>query len=201
MCFFFGILFEKQYPCRAYRFILIDMKKILIATILFMSVYTSTAQTDPFVENVKHYLTINGTQQQYEGAIDGMFVMLKKQFKDYKIPEAAWKELQSNKKAQVEDVKAVLVSAYKAYFTLNDIKKMTVFYESAAAKQMLADASKLTTTQRQQIGNFYDSETGQKMIASKDGLAKIEGEISMQWSGELYKNVLRKLAEKGYSLN
>ena len=55
--------------------------------------------------------------------------------------------------------------------------------------------------QRQQIGNFYDSETGQKMIASKDGLAKIEGEISMQWSGELYKNVLRKLAEKGYSLN
>ncbi|WP_040560030.1 DUF2059 domain-containing protein [Kordia algicida OT-1] len=177
------------------------MKKILIAAILFVSVYTSTAQTDPYVDNVKHYLTINGTQQQYEGAIDAMFDMLKKQFKSYDIPETVWKELQSDKKAQVEDVKAILVSAYKAYFTLNDIKKMTVFYESAAAKQMLADASKLTSKQREQIGNFYDSETGQKMIASKDGLAEIEGEISMQWSGELYKNVLRKLAEKGYSLN
>ena len=39
------------------------------------------------------------------------------------------------------------------------------------------------------------------MISSKDGLAKIEGEISMQWSGALYKNVINKLAEKGYSLN
>ena len=78
---------------------------------------------------------------------------------------------------------------------------MTAFYESAAAKQMLTDTTKLTAVQRQQIGNFYDSETGQKMISSKDGLAKIEGEISMQWSGALYKNVINKLAEKGYSLN
>ncbi|WP_420574622.1 DUF2059 domain-containing protein [Kordia sp.] len=177
------------------------MKKILIAALLFFSAQTTFSQTDPYIENVKHYLSINGTQQQYEDAIDAMFVMLKKQFKDYKISENVWKELENTKKEQVESVKAILVSAYKAYFTLNDIKKMTVFYESAAAKQMLADASKLTTTQRQQIGNFYDSETGQKMIASKDGLAKIEGEISMQWSGDLYKSIINKLAEKGYSLN
>jgi hypothetical protein len=39
------------------------------------------------------------------------------------------------------------------------------------------------------------------MIDSREGLAKIEGEISQQWSGELYKNVLAKLAAKGYSLD
>ncbi|MBC8755914.1 hypothetical protein H2O64_14645 [Kordia sp. YSTF-M3] len=177
------------------------MKKLLIAVLLFVCVQTSFAQTDPYIENVKHYLTINGTQEQYEGAVDAMFVMLKKQFKDYKVSDAIWKELESAKKPQVEEVKAVLVSAYKAYFTMNDIKNMTVFYESTAAKLMLADPSKLTATHRQQIGNFYDSETGQKMIVSKDGLAKIEGEISMQWSGEFYKSVIHKLAEKGYSLN
>ena len=177
------------------------MKKLFIAVLFLCSLQTSFAQTDPYIENVKHYLTINGTQQQYEGAIEGMFTMLRKQFKDYKIPEAVWKELESVKGKQVDDVKAILVSAYKAYFTLNDIKTMTAFYESAAAKQMLTDTTKLTAVQRQQIGNFYDSETGQKMISSKDGLAKIEGEISMQWSGALYKNVINKLAEKGYSLN
>jgi hypothetical protein len=176
------------------------MKKLLIAVLLLICVQTSFAQTDTYIENVKHYLTINGTQEQYEGAIDGMFMMLKKQFKQYKVSESDWKELQSNKKKQVDDVKAILVSAYKAYFTMNDIKNMTVFYQSAAAKQMLTDTSKLTAVQRQQIGNFYDSETGHKMSASKDGLAKIEGEISMQWSGELYKSVINKLAEKGYSL-
>lgn len=177
------------------------MKKLFIAVLFICGFQHAIAQADPYVENVKHYLSINGTQQQYEGAIDGMFTMLKKQFKDYKIPETVWKELEGIKGKQVEEVKAILVSAYKAYFTLNDIKQMTVFYESAAAKQMLTDATKLTDIQRQQIGNFYDSKTGQKMIASKDGLAKIEGEISMQWSGELYKSVINKLAEKGYSLN
>jgi hypothetical protein len=177
------------------------MKKILIVTILFICAQTSIAQTTPYIDSVKHYLTINGTQEQYEGAIDSMFDMLKNRFKDYKISEAIWKELENDKKKYVDDVKSVLVSAYKAYFTLNDIKNMIVFYESTAVKQMRADKTKLTDTQRQQIMNFYDSETGSKMIASREGLAKIEGEISQQWSGDLYKSVLNKLAEKGYSLN
>lgn len=165
-----------------------------------LSLQFSFAQTS-YIDNVKHYLSINGTQQQYEGAIDGMFEMLRKQFKDYKIPEAIWKELEGVKGKQVDDIKLILVSAYKAYFSLKDIKEMIVFYESGAAKQMLKDAAKLTDVQHQQIGNFYDSAVGQKMIASKDGLAKLEGEISMQWSGELYKNIIGKLAEKGYSLH
>ena len=177
------------------------MKKLIITALLMLGLQFSFAQTDPYIDTVKHYLSINGTQQQYEGAIDSMFEMLRKQFKDYKIPEAVWKELEGVKGKQVEEIKSILVSAYKAYFSSNDIKNMTVFYESAAAKQMLQDATKLTDVQRQQIGNFYDSATGQKMIASRDGLAKLEGEISMQWSGELYKSVLSKLAEKGYSLN
>jgi hypothetical protein len=177
------------------------MKKLLSAFLFLVIAQVSFAQNDAYRENVKHYLTINGTQQQYEGAIDGMFVMLKKRFEAYKIPEAVWKELESDKGNQVEQVKAALVNAYKAYFSMEDIKKMIAFYESDAAKQMLADSSKLTDVQRQQIGTFYSSETGQKMIASKDGLAKVEGEISMQWSGEMYKNVIYKLAEKGYSID
>ena len=177
------------------------MRTFFIAVLFVCAVQQITAQTDTYVENVKHYLTINGTQQQYESAIDAMYVMLKKQFKEYKIPNTIWEELESKKAQQVDDVKAVLVSAYKAYFTGKDIQNMIVFYESAAGKQLVADASRLTPVQRAQIGNFYDSETGQKMIASRDGLAQIEGEISIQWSGELYKSVLNKLAEKGYSLN
>lgn len=92
------------------------MKKLLIAVLFLVCVQASFAQTDSYIENVKHYLIINGTQEQYEGAIDGMFMMLKKQFKQYKVSEADWKELQSNKKQQVDDVKAILVSAYKALF-------------------------------------------------------------------------------------
>lgn len=178
----------------------IYMKKIFIVAILLTCVQTTVAQT-PYIDSVKQYLTINGTQQQYEGAIDAMFSMLKNRFKEYKISETIWTALENDKQKYVEDIKSVLVSAYKAYFTLNDIKNMTVFYESTAVKQMRSDKTKLTDTQRQQIMNFYDSETGLKMIASRDGLAKIEGEISQQWSGDLYKSVLSKLAEKGYSLN
>ncbi|MCH2195737.1 hypothetical protein [Kordia sp.] len=177
------------------------MKKLLIITLLFICGQTSKAQTDPYIDTVKHYLTINGTLEQYEGAIDAMFDILKKRFKEYNIPEAIWNELEGNKKKHVDDVKSILVSAFKAYFSLNDIKNMIVFYESGALKQMQTDKTKLTDTQRQQILNFYDSETGLKMIASRDGLAKLEGEISQQWSGDLYKSVLSKLAEKGYCLN
>ncbi|AXG72451.1 hypothetical protein KORDIASMS9_04725 [Kordia sp. SMS9] len=177
------------------------MKKIMTAAFLFVGIHMAFAQNDPYIESVKKYLTINGTQQQYEGAIDGMFEMLKKRFKDYTISEAIWTELESEKQKHVEEVKSILVSAYKAYFTLNDIKNMTAFYESDAVKQMLADKTKLTDTQRQQIVNFYNSDTGLKMIDSREGLAKIEGEISQQWSGELYKSVINKLAAKGYSLN
>lgn len=177
------------------------MKKLLLIATLFICVKISTAQTDPYIENVKHYLTINGTQTQYEGAIDAMFVMLKKRFKDYKIPEKIWQELESKKEKNIDDIKSILVSAYRAYFSLDDIKNMIVFYESTAVKQMLADKTKLTDTQRQQIVNFYNSDTGLKMIDSREGLAKIEGEISQQWSGELYKSVVNALAVKGYSLN
>ncbi|PTX61041.1 hypothetical protein C8N46_105197 [Kordia periserrulae] len=177
------------------------MKKILTIVFLFVGIHFTVAQSDPYIDSVKHYLTINGTQTQYENAIDAMFVMLKKRFKAYGISEAIWTELESEKATHVEDIKSILVSAYKAYFTLNDIKNMTAFYESTAVKQMRADKTKLTDTQRQQIVNFYNSDTGLKMIDSREGLAKIEGEISQQWSGELYKNVLAKLAAKGYSLD
>ncbi|MEM6718660.1 MAG: hypothetical protein AAF611_05080 [Bacteroidota bacterium] len=177
------------------------MKKLLLIATLFICGQVSMAQTDPYIDSVKQYLTINGTQEQYEGAIDMMFDMLKKRFKDYKIPNAIWTALESDKLKHIEEVKSILVSAYRAYFTLNDIKNMTVFYESEALQQMLADKTKLTETQRQQITNFYNSETGLKMIESRDGLAKIEGEISQRWSGDLYKSVINKLAEKGYSLN
>lgn len=177
------------------------MKKLLIITLLFIYGQTSIAQTDSYVDSVKRYLTINGTQEQYEGAIDAMFDMLKSRFKNYKIPTTIWTALESDKLKHVEDVKSILVSAYKAYFTESDVKKMTAFYETDAVKQMRVDKTKLTDTQRQQIVDFYNSDTGLKMIESREGLAKIEGEISQQWSGELYKSVLNKLAEKGYSLN
>jgi len=178
------------------------MKKLAILFLAFVSVVTMQAQdTEAYTKEVKHYLSINGTEQQYEGALDGMFEMLRKRFANSDVPASVWAELEAEKQWQVDDLKDRLVNAYKAYFTLNEIKQMVIFYESGAGKQMLTDATKLNETQRQQIGNFYSSDVGEKIVASKNHLAKVEGEISMIWSGELYKAVLKKLSDKGYKLN
>lgn len=178
------------------------MKKLKILFLALLGMMTMQAQdADSYTKEVKHYLSINGTEQQYEGAVDGMFEMLKKRFENSKVPAEVWAELEAEKQWKVDDLKDRLVNAYKAYFTLDDIKKMVIFYESGAGKQMLSDATKLNETQRQQIGNFYASEVGEKIVASKDHLAKIEGEISMMWSGELFREVLKKLADKGYLPN
>ncbi len=159
-----------------------------------------TQSGDPYVDDVKHYLTINGMEAQYSVAIDQMFVMLKQQYKDAGVLEETWAELEAKKPDALEDVKGMMVSAYRGYFDREDIQNLIVFFESEATKQRAADPTQLTEAQKEYLSNFFNSKTGAKLIASQESLTNMVGEISQVWSGTMYQNMVNALKERGYVL-
>ncbi len=175
------------------------MKVFAVVFALFTTSFL-IAQTDPFVEDTKHYLAINGTEAHYSEAVDQMFELLRKQYATNKVPESVWEELQKEKPGALEDLKSMMVSAYRAYFSHDDIKKIIEVFESPAGRQTVKDATKLTEDQKVYINNFYNSDTGQKVIAAQEDLNRVALEISEVWSGSLYKSMVAKLKRKGYEM-
>ncbi|MFD0860721.1 DUF2059 domain-containing protein [Sungkyunkwania multivorans] len=161
----------------------------------------SFAQTNSssFVDNTLHYLRVNGTQELYEDAVDQLFVLLKQQYASQNVPESVWTELKESKTKSVNDLKAIMVSAYRAHFNNEDIKNMIAFYESDAGQQLKADRSKLTDEQRREVGVFYKTVAGQKIIDTQAELTKIVGQISQDWSSALYREMTGRLKEKGFT--
>ena len=146
------------------------MKKTLTLFGLLLSMIAFSQSGDPYVDDVKYYLAVNGMEAQYSNAIDQMFVMLKEQYKDKGVLEETWQELEAKKTDALEDVKGMMVSAYRGYFTHTDIKNLIAFFESDAQRQRVADPSQLTQAHKEYLAAFFNSKTGEKLIASQESL-------------------------------
>jgi len=175
------------------------MKKI-ITIICFLIVGTSSfAQVDAYSEDVKKCIKSNQTLSYYENVVDDMFKMLEQQFQSQNVPATVWTELKKVKPDTMDELAQMIVSAYRAHFTHQDVKNMNKLYTSKAGKNMF-NPEGLTEGDKIILKEFYQSETGQKIVSSQDSMNASMSEISEMWSSDLYKGVIAKLSEKGFDL-
>jgi len=176
------------------------MKTFLsLALVIFVS-FSSFSQTDPYSEDVKTCIKQNGTYDFYAKVVDEMYAMLKKQYTDQNVPTEMWKELGKAKSSSMDELSQMLVSAYRGYFSHEDIKKMNALYKSKTGQTMIYDAHNLTEADKVVLGQFYESDTGKKLLSSQDEMNKLLSKISEMWSSEMYRNAVSDLSQKGFKL-
>lgn len=176
------------------------MKKLLLSIFILTSL-SATAQDVSYHSIALKYLQTNGTATQYEGAIDQLFGLLKKQYAASNISEETWASLRSEASGEVDRILNMLVSAYRGTYEKEDLINMLAFYETPTGKQLLLDRTGLTHTQRQEAAAFFNSPSGQKIVTSEKEVGSRVSEVSELWSRDLYRNMTDKLAEKGFTLH
>ena len=175
------------------------MKKLLFALIFICSL-SVFGQEPTYRQVVTEYLNVNGTTQQYQQAIDQLFDLLKQQFKDQEVQDSDWSALRKDAQPAIQQIKAMLVSAYRGSFEKEEIQEMLEFYKTNTGKQLLLDQTAMTEDQKQKAAVFYNSPTGQKILTSQGEISRRVGEVSEIWSRDLYRGMIDKLAEKGFIL-
>lgn len=175
------------------------MRYLVFVLTLFLTVTANFAQRS-YHEDAMRYFSLNGTEQQYDIAIDQMFTLLKQQYSAQQVPDTVWEEVKGDKKESLNNIKSLLVSAYRSNFTHEDIKQLIRFYESETGQQMVKDRSKLNDSQKVELSDFFTSEVGQKVQNQSNSLRTMVAEVSEQWSRDLYEETVKKLKSKGYQL-
>lgn len=176
------------------------MKTLLSLLLLITVSLSSFSQTDPYSEDVKTCIKQNGTYDYYADVVDQMFTMLKQQYASKNVPGSVWKEVETVKSDSMDELSQMLVSAYRGYFSHDDVKKMNALYVSDAGQRMVNDAQNLSESDKVVLSQFYESDTGQKILGSQDEMNKLMSKISEMWSSDMYRNVVAQLSEKGFTL-
>ncbi len=144
-------------------------------------------------ENTEKYIEINGTHEQYEGAVNQLFDLLENQYQGKNINESTWEEVRGIKKEALKDIKRRLISAYESYFSESDINAMYEFYQTDAGKQLAKDRNQLSKQQLKEVTKFYETAVGKKIQENAEPLGQTISDISTEWSHLLYaeaKNIL-----------
>ena len=180
------------------------MKSIITFLLVLLISFTSFAQetevVDEYSEDVKLCLKNNGTYNYYDGVVDSMFDHLKSQFVDKKVPEEIWKELEAIKPETLDELGQMIVSAYRGHFSHQDVKNMNTLYNTNTGKRMINSPTELTEGDKAALSEFYKTETGQKIVGSQDSMNASLMKITEMWSADLYKSVIAKLSEKGFTI-
>lgn len=176
------------------------MKTVLTFILIFLISFSTIGQVDAYSEDVKVCIKQNGTYDYYADVVDQMFTMLKQQYAAKKVPESVWQELETSKSDSMDDLSQMLVSAYRGYFSHDDVKNMNALYQSKSGQTMVNDANSLTASDKKKLGQFYESDTGQKILGSQDEMNKLMSKISEMWSSDMYRSAVAKLSEKGFTL-
>jgi hypothetical protein len=176
------------------------MKHLLTFFLALTITTTSFSQVDQYSEDVKLCLKNNGTYNYYDGVVDQMFTHLKDQYKDLNVPNEVWKELEQIKTGTLDELSQMIVSVYRGHFNHQDLKNMNALYGTTAGKKMVNSQTELNEGDKVVLNEFYKSDTGQKIVGSQDSINASMMQITEMWSADLYKSVIEKLSEKGFSL-
>jgi hypothetical protein len=174
------------------------MKNIFILLLLIVSA-SSFAQEDTYNEDVKKCIISNGTMTYYEDVMEQMYEILKVQFTDAQVPDTVWAEIKKGKPAAMDELAQMIVSAYRGHYTHKDVKNMNALYTSKAGKNMFKKDG-LTEGDKMILNEFYETETGQKILGSQDSITEALSKISEMWSSSVYRGVISQLSDKGYNL-
>ena len=175
------------------------MRSIFTLLLFLTFASTSIAQTDDYSEAVKKCIQSNGTMAYYENVMDDMYDMLKVQFTDENVPDTVWTEVKKGKTTAMKELAQMIVSAYRGHFTHQDVKNMNTLYASKAGKAMFKNEA-LSEGDKIILNQFYETETGQKILGSQDSMNASMSKIAEMWSSDVYRGVIAQLSDKGYNL-
>ncbi len=144
------------------------------------------AQEVDFTEEVSEYLDRNGSMNQYQYAYDELLKMFEKQYPKSENTANGWEYLEGYREKAINEMKVGLIPIYKQNFTQGDIEAMNTFYQSDTGKQLVADRSQMTETQKQELNTFYNSKVGKKIIEKQPILTTEISKVSENWSRDLY---------------
>ncbi len=147
------------------------MKFRLVFVFLFASLFIQ-AQNTTYDKDIKKFMELNGTMGQYREGTSQLIVMLKEQYKDAKVTDNIWKEIEISAQNSLVGLKTDLVIVYKKFFTHKEIIELNTLYEKEVAQKFINNVMTLTE-------------------ASQDA--------SIVWSRSLYNQLTDLLYEKGYT--
>lgn len=149
------------------------MKFKLLFLFLFITLYTQAqAQNTTYDKDVKHFIEINGTLDQYYGAIGQLSELLKSQYQDANVTESDWKEIDNLAQNSIASLSDDLVIVYKKFFTHAEIIELNKHYENEIMQRFVKNVVSLTD-------------------ASQDA--------SVVWSRSLYNELTDYLDQKAYT--
>ena len=140
------------------------LKKIgIIIVIFFLSYNLTYSQIDnEYKVNIKKMLELTGFQESYKTVIKQMVELLKT--KTTNIPEDFWKTTEEEfLKTSLDDIVEMVTPIYAKYLTLEDVRKITEFYQTAAGKK-LAEKTPILTSEIMQVGQKWGMGINQKII-------------------------------------
>jgi len=172
--------------------------RFFFLTVFFSFCFLGNAQTDTFQDEIINYLKVIGINDQYSIAYEGTYNVIQKQFIAADIPEGVWTELKSNKDKDINDVLALLSSAYRKHFTEEDIAGMLAFYSSEVGEELLQGDKNPSEENAALVDEFFASELGLKINATKSVLAADVSQVSEYWSKDLFIATMTSLVKKGY---
>lgn len=174
--------------------------KNIVTLFFFLSMSLNAfAQVDAYSEDVKKCIKSNGTMAYYEDVMEQMYEMLEVQYQDKDVPKTVWTEIKKGKKASMDELAQMIVSAYKGHFTHQDVKNMNALYASQAGKNMFKKDA-LTESDKVILSEFYKSDTGIKITGSQESMNTSMSKIAEVWSSDVYRGAVAFLSKKGYSL-
>lgn len=172
------------------------MKKIFLGLALTFSLLAS-AQTKSYVSQVDAVLRNNGTVTYYNNVLDKLFNLLKDNYASQNVTDGVWKELEAVKPLALDNLVELVATAYLPLFTEEDVRHMNNFYSSELGKGMFTKQI-LSPEESKALESFYQTETGNKIVINQETLNASMQNISQNWTGNLYLQMVDNLEAKGY---
>jgi len=148
--------------------------------------------------DMKEYLSNNGTLGYYAQVVDRMFDFFKNEYQGQQVTEELWEDLAEVKPEALNDITQSIIQSYKAHFSDNELVDMLTFYNSEVGKK--ANAGLQLSEDEMKIKNeFSESVISKKISESSESLNSVLKSITQEWSTQLFLDVQAKLKAKGFT--
>lgn len=132
-----------------------------IIALLLITFGLSFGQDDTeYKAKLKNMFEMSGSEETYQTVIKQMISMYKEQFSN--VPEETWNDLEKEfLKTSIDDLVDMLVPVYSRHLTIDDIQKITEFYETPVGKKY-AEKTPLIMQESMQVGQQWGMKIGQE---------------------------------------
>ena len=135
------------------------MKRISIILLLCVLATIGFGQTNAKIENIKKLLELTGAGKMGVQAAESMLNSFKTSYKE--VPEEFW--IDFKKELNPEALVNLMIPIYDKYYTDDDIKQLTDFYQTPIGKKVISNTP-LIMQESMQAGQNWGQKIGEKVV-------------------------------------